>query len=307
MHHVHMATLSQRYASEPAGTRRALVRIMSLALVMGFALSSGPARADHTPRQISIITLNLWHDKADWPSRQAHIVTTLRALRPDVIALQEVLENEDLPNQARTLADALGYRSFFVSVDAPAAKRRFGNAILTRHRVLAEDWKALLPLDDYRTVAHQRIAISGAAIDIYVTHLHYKPDGGAIRRTQVEDLVAYLHATSGTGPGIVVGDFNTPANAPELAPLTATHADAYDRCHPTAAQNAAEHSTLNLAWYAPLRIDHVFFDPRKLEVIRARRLFTEPYAAGQWASDHYGIETVLQLHRERGDTPQACD
>src|SRR5689334_2368988 len=67
---------------------------------------------------ISVVTLNLWHDKADWPARQRIIVATLRALRPDVIVLQEVLQHATLPNQAMTLADALGYEYRFASLDA---------------------------------------------------------------------------------------------------------------------------------------------------------------------------------------------
>ncbi len=37
----------------------------------------------------SVITLNLYHDRDDWPRRRTQILSTLRALQPDVIALQE--------------------------------------------------------------------------------------------------------------------------------------------------------------------------------------------------------------------------
>lgn len=246
-------------------------------------------------RELSVVTLNLWHDAADWPRRAALIVPTLRTLRPDVIALQEVLQDRGLPNQAKTIADALGYRCVFASVDAADKPRRYGNAILTRHRILAQGWKALAPLDDYRVALHVRIVVGGEPVEVYATHLHWTPEGGAIRREQADDLAAYIGADSVPGaPQVVAGDFNAPADAPEFAPLRAGLRDAYDTLHPGAAQDAPAHSTLNLAFYAPLRIDHVLYDPAAWSPRTATRLFDRPGADGTWASDHYGLWTVLR-------------
>ena len=63
---------------------------------------------------LEIVTLNLWHDREDWPRRQATIEAELRRLSPDAIVLQEVLQADGLPNQAQTLARNLGYHAFFV-------------------------------------------------------------------------------------------------------------------------------------------------------------------------------------------------
>ena len=265
---------------------------IALAVLAGFMTPARAANADFT-----VVTLNLWHDKADWPKRQALIVKTLRELHPDVIALQEVLQHEGLPNQARTLASALGYHAYFSTVDAPGAPKRYGNAVLTRHRVIDEEWKALLPLDDYRTVAHLRIAIGKRTLDVYATHLNFADDGAAVRREQAADLLAYERAHAPADGTLVLGDFNAPADAPELAALAGEFRDAYDTRHPDAAQNAPEHSTLNLVYYAPLRIDHVMFDPRRFEVLDARRLFDRADANGTWASDHYGIWTRLRWRK----------
>ena len=247
---------------------------------------------------MSVVTLNLWHDKADWPARQAHILATLRELQPDVIALQEVLQHAQLPNQAQTLADGLGYRYLFASVDAPEAERRYGNAILTRHPILAHDSKPLQPLDDYRSVAHARIALGDDTLDVYATHLHHTVEGGAIRRAQVADLMAWIEATAPADATLVLGDFNTAADAPELAVLRARFRDAYGAIHPDAASDASEHGTLNPAMqHAPLRIDHVLFDPRGLSVRSARRLFDAPMADGGWASDHFGVLATFEIRK----------
>src|SRR5690606_28335784 len=99
-----------------------LLRLLALAsafmLAACAAVPDPAARADDAAAGITLVTLNLWHDKGDWPARQRVIVETLRELRPDVVVLQEVFQHEGLPNQARTLAEALGYEYVFASVDA---------------------------------------------------------------------------------------------------------------------------------------------------------------------------------------------
>ena len=57
-------------------------------------LLAGCAATPHAPAPtVDIVTLNLWNDEADWPARLAVITDTLAALRPDVIVLQEVLQD----------------------------------------------------------------------------------------------------------------------------------------------------------------------------------------------------------------------
>lgn len=252
------------------------------------------ARATHAAdTTLRVVTLNLWHDKADWPARMQRIVPTLRALRPDVIVLQEVLQHETLPNQATALADAIGYEALFFSLDAAQAPRRYGNAVLTRHPVITQRMTALQPLDDYRSAAHVRIAIGASTFDVYATHLHHMPDGGAIRARQVEDLVDFIAATRGADAAVLAGDFNAPADAPELHALTASFRDAYDTRHPQAGQTDFRHSTLNPFLLPPLRVDHVFHGSA-LKTVDARLLFDAPIDGG-WASDHFGVLADLAL------------
>ncbi len=107
-----------------------------LALVLLLTGCAGAPRLAPAPT-VDVVTLNLWHDKADEPARLAAIADTLAALRPDVIVLQEVLQHAErgLANQAETLGARLGYAVVFVSVDGPGRPKRYGNAVLTRHPV----------------------------------------------------------------------------------------------------------------------------------------------------------------------------
>lgn len=250
--------------------------------------------------QISLVTLNLYHDKAQWPKRLPLILTELKRLRPDVIALQEVIGHEALPNQAQTIADALGYQYAFSSTDPVGSPQRYGNALLTRHRILAQDWKKLEPLDDSRTALHLRIAVGERAVNLYATHLHWTDQGGAIRRQQVQGLLEFIAATSDGAPSLLAGDFNAMAAAPELQALSAMFVDAYGTLHPGADADPKVHSTLNLAYFTPKRIDHVFLQRDAFAPLEAGIILNRADAQGNWPSDHYGLHVRLRLLPSRG-------
>ncbi len=252
-----------------------------------------PAAAATAASDVRIATLNIWHDQQDWPARRAVILDTLRALSPDVLLLQEVLEKEGLPNQARQLADSLGWACAFASVDPPGAAKRYGNAILTRHRIVAWQETKLAPLDDYRVAAHARLDVGGRRLDAYVTHLHHTDAGSAIRARQVRDLLAFVDSTRGDGALVIGGDFNAPPDAPELAPLRARFADTWAATR--SGPDPAGVTTLNPAkGHVPRRIDHLFCVPRELRPVAAAIFLAAPGRAGTWASDHFGVWARLR-------------
>src|SRR5262245_32939289 len=141
---------------------------MTCLLALALALLPRPTGAAPGPSAtLTVVTLNLWHDSHDWPSRLRVILGELRRIKPDLICLQEVLQNPSLRNQAETLADSLGLRVQFASVDGPERPKRYGNAILTPHPILTRGERNLEPADDYRAVAHVRIAWRGSEVDAY--------------------------------------------------------------------------------------------------------------------------------------------
>ncbi len=264
------------------------MRLLALALLLA-GCASAP-RLDPAPT-LDVVTLNLWHDKGDEPARLASIADTLAALRPDVVVLQEVLQDSSkgLANQAETLGARLGYAVVFASVDGPSRPKRYGNAILTRHPVTDTASVRLRPLDDYRVTAWARLDIGGRPLDVYVTHLHHTAEGAAVRAEQVGNLLAFVDRTRGGGAWLAAGDFNATAGAAELAPLARRTADAFGTARPS-----ADVSTLVEALgHTPRRIDHVFAGPG-LEPVAARLVLAEPLADGTWASDHRGVWARLR-------------
>lgn len=273
-------------------------------LVVLTACAQAPARGETATTvsadapTLDVVTLNLWHDKQDWPRRQDLIVRELAQRQPDVILLQEVLQDPGLVNQAQRLAERLGYQYRFFSVDPEGQAHRYGNAILTRHAIGASDVVKLQPLDDYRVAGWVRTEFNGRPLNVYVTHLHYKPEGGAIRARQIADVLAFIDRTGEQAPAIIGGDFNTGDGTPELAALSPRFSSAYRAAHPEQDVDAPAHTTLNPHMGHPAqRIDHVFFQTDAFRVDEARILFDRADADGTWASDHFGLFVRLRPKR----------
>src|SRR5690349_11896458 len=92
------------------------------------------------PMRIRVITLNIWNEQGD-PKRFELINRELRELRPDLVALQEVVHNDER-SQLPALLDGTGlhatHQAQTAAVIPPHAADYGGNAIATRwpHRVV---------------------------------------------------------------------------------------------------------------------------------------------------------------------------
>lgn len=238
---------------------------------------------------LSVATYNIWHDAGGrWPERRELLTTLLRDLSPDVIALQEVLEDaaKSLPNQATTLAAALGYPEVhFVAVEPEGAPKRYGNAVLTRLPVIEVARRKLLPLPDYRTAIRVRVRSAAGPVDVVGTHLAWQPEAGPVRAEQLADLLAWLPRDD--VPLILMGDFNAPLSDPGLAVLDPQR-------FASALPAGSAPTTLSTAHgHAPRVIDHIFVERDDFEVREARVIGDRP-VEGLLASDHFGVAALLR-------------
>ena len=244
---------------------------------------------DEARTELKLVTFNIWHNQGDWAARLPLLVAVIRAEDPDVIGLQEVLEDAavGLPNQAQTLADALGgYSVHFVSTDPEGAPRRYGNAILSRLPVTDFESRKLQPLDDYRTALRVRVAVGGRAVDVVNTHLAWQADAAPVRARQIDDVVSML-PQDGT-PVIVMGDFNAVQEDAGLAALTGPRFF-------SALPRGAAQTTLNPAKGHPPRvIDHIFAETAKFAPVSAAVIGSEP-VGGEYPSDHFGVAATVSV------------
>jgi endonuclease/exonuclease/phosphatase family metal-dependent hydrolase len=163
--------------------------------------------ADSRWRTVRVATYNVHRcrglDGRTLPSRVAEVI---RAIDPDLIALQEVIGAG--PSSAGH-AEELGALLGMGWVMAPVRHRRgclFGNVILSRHPIVHHthydlSWKTCEP----RGCQRVDVALGDDRLHIYNVHL-----GTAFleRRHQAERLGTIVHDRRVGVPKVVLGDFN---------------------------------------------------------------------------------------------------
>lgn len=225
--------------------RRRTVEVLVAAGLLGAALAPPASAAGHGPGPsvpLRVATYNI-HAGAGTDNvfdldRQ---VAALRALDADVIGLQEVDVRWGDRSEWRDLAAELGRRlrmhvSFapIYSLDpvVPGDPRReFGVAVLSRYRIVSAENHDLtrLSTQDPNPVPAPApgfgevvLKVRGLPVHVYATHLDYRADP-SVRVAQVADTRRIMAEDQRTERRpvrqILLGDFNAPPTAPELAPL----------------------------------------------------------------------------------------
>lgn len=186
--------------------------LLSLGLLLpGAWAHAGPGRAPMPlpARELSIATVRLpgQDDDPGWEQRREQIARLLATLRPDVVSVQQVVQ-QGRRNPACWLASRLRYSCDFVTPAPPSQARRHGSAMLSRLPV-AEDAVTLLhPPGPYSAAGMIRVALGTGEINIYVARLRPEPDSPGDRRHQANDLMAWIAATSDGRPSVVAGEFS---------------------------------------------------------------------------------------------------
>ena len=258
---------------------------MVLALLL--LIPRADAQTDAAPDTLTVVTLNIWHDRGDWPARLPLIVDELAALRPDVVMLQEVLQKEGLPNQAQTLADRLGLAHVhFVSVDSAGSVKRYGNAILSTRPFVETGALKLPPFDAYRLAARVRIEVAGREVDLYTTHLQNPPtvEGRGARAMEIAHLLGWIESASSGVPVVLGGDFNAEPDWPEMQMLAGWR------------DLGGAGVTFGPATGTPARRIDYLFDARHpgLVPIAAGVALDRP-TAGVYPSDHFAVTARFAL------------
>jgi endonuclease/exonuclease/phosphatase family metal-dependent hydrolase len=215
------------------------------------------------------------------------IAAVLAACRPDIIALQEldVRRARSLHiDQAAEIASALDMQVHF----HPALRlfeEEYGDAILTPFpsRLIKAGALPAAPRREGRGALWVRIALDGAEIDIFNTHLGLT---GGERAAQIQTLLSgdWLGACDPGAHAILTGDFNCVPRSRSYRHLTSRLSDAQALC-PVRAP-ATFPSAMPMA-----RIDYVFVGNsiRVLEIAPVRSPQT------RLASDHLPLLMMFSV------------
>lgn len=160
--------------------------------------------------QLKILSWNIWGGQ-----HLPEIIELLRRENPDVIGLQEVIEDLDgTNNTAKEIAAALGYEWFFVPTREVETVRlytllepktvKMGNAVLSRHKIVGAKTHKLSE-EKPRFAVETVIVVVSRSLHIFSTHLihdHLRPP--ELRDLQARNLLAIVPKED----AILMGDFN---------------------------------------------------------------------------------------------------
>jgi endonuclease/exonuclease/phosphatase family metal-dependent hydrolase len=262
-----------------------------------------------------VMTWNLqWREREDWRERQPAIVSTLEAVRPDVVGLQEVWATAET-TQAALLADQLGMHCAYAAPSLPPPPRPperpdqagvdVGVAVLSR-------WP-ILTVQQHRFPSGHRAEI--VALAVVVDHPHgrlhvvaccidWELEFAAQRLAQTRALAALLTDRSRDGPlpVFLTADLNAPPSTPEIQALTDVMVDAWVAAGGAADEAGHTLSTTNplaprAAWQIDQRIDYVLARPGipARPVVVEQAMLTGDPQDSLHPSDHYAVVADFRL------------
>jgi endonuclease/exonuclease/phosphatase family metal-dependent hydrolase len=241
------------------------------------------------------MTWNVWGRFGDrWLRRHRAIAETVRAQRPDFVALQETWRSG---RQAQ--ADLLGYELGMSPVFAPSRMPsdpdpdvRLGLGILSRFPIREVQQH---PLSGDTVALRAEIRLGGQSLHFVTSCLDWEEDHDDERRAQAGALAALVRELRVGGDEVIVaGDLNSPPERPELEPLLAV----LDDCWPSNGYDGTTYSSRNPylgrgEWLEDHRIDYILAD-NGLTARQSRVVgFHEDH--GRPPSDHYAVVSDIPV------------
>ena len=289
-------------------------------LVLGL-VAAAPVATAAEDRPLRVVTFNLLHG-GPWSgltgrddhleARLALIAAQLRALEPDVVALQESPVSRWRGDVAARLSEALG----LAHVHARATERVFGlrflgrlivgvlgfvegPAILSRYPIVASAIHELPRCEhrlDPRVALRADLVTPAGLLRVYSTHT--SRDDCQTRRVAEVAL-----AERGPLPALVMGDLNTGESAAVLQELREQgFLDLFREANPTALGATVRQDVLAAVSTVRRRVDYLLLLPGsrvQARVLSSRVVLDTPgrRADGSplWPSDHYGVLAEIGL------------
>jgi endonuclease/exonuclease/phosphatase family metal-dependent hydrolase len=294
-----------------------------LGLLLGLVIAGGPTAVSAEDRPLRLVTFNMLHG-GPWASftgedrhlerRLAMIIEDLRALDPDVVALQESPVTRRHGDVAARIAQALGLQR----VQSRATERVFwlrllgwlitgvlgfveGPAILSRFPITGTQVYDLPRCErwfDPRVALRADLHTPVGPLTVFSTHT--SADDCQTRR------VAEVARSEARGRAVaVMGDLNAGEAAPALAVFRDDgFIDAFRAANPTAPGATVWQRIDAPASTAARRVDYVFLragDGVTPTTVSSRVVLNTPRSGADgrvlWPSDHYGVFAEIGLLR----------
>jgi endonuclease/exonuclease/phosphatase family metal-dependent hydrolase len=267
--------------------------------------------------RVRIATWNVWGRYGPWEERLPVIVENLSAINADILALQEVWEDDDR-NQAAEIAKALGYSEPVYAHNLERDGARSGNAVLSRwpidrHEVLtlprAGEHGALDEEGEERLCLFAEVDGPRGSIQVFCAHLSWSDDHSSIRQAQVAAICRFVRDKRPREfPAVLCGDLNADPYSDEIRMLTGRVASPVPRVVFRDAWEAARNDEPGYTWSndnpfaaasldVDRRIDHVMVGHPKLGGVghvMAAQVAGDVPVDGMWGSDHLAVVAELR-------------
>lgn len=275
---------------------RGLALTLAMVLLSGWA-EAGEARAQNSGAtaligdRLTVMTYNIRIGAGtdDWPKEKVRalrhgpekprpIIAAIKAVDPDILALQEV-RGED---QAKRLARALKMNLAFAWHGATGlAAPWWGVAILSKFEIVASRGVAISSGDrDNKSMVIATLDWGGRPLSAISVHKDKDLDDGESFRVLMREVGRIEQ------PIVLMGDFNVDPEDERLAPLKPRFVDTAMAVSGKDAESVRDQGTF---FANERRIDYIFVNPRRFRVSDVGLI---PYAHWE-ASDHLGYYARL--------------
>ena len=168
-----------------------------------------------------VVTYNIWNVEGDWEQREPSLVSLLRAVSPDILALQEASVSEMHANQAEELATALEMEMVGSLLPSPNRGPDFemGNVVLSRWPITESDSTIIPSERNNRSCVRAQVETPAGVIQVFVTHLSADLNQADVRESQVRHVLQWTDPFA-TQTCLLLGDFNAAPDAPEIRQIT---------------------------------------------------------------------------------------
>jgi endonuclease/exonuclease/phosphatase family metal-dependent hydrolase len=244
-----------------------------------------------------VATLNLEQDHKRWDARRALVIEQLGAVRPDVLALNEICVPKRTAHWIRDAAkERFGLEYCLVQqtrVNGLSAVE--GEALLTRFPVVETGNLDYRTRDIVALVA--RLLVGGNPLDVYVTHQVGSVFNDSLRLYQAQQLLAWVDDRADIPARVVCGDFNATPDMPSAALMAMRFKPTQNEPTAFTALAGVNGEVSHPDWPRMDRcIDYIWVSDA-LRVAGSRVCFNRPSAADPtlWPSDHAGVSADLEL------------
>ncbi len=260
-----------------------------------------PDAGAHTTREVTVLTINLWHDFpnfTDLDKRTQMVADFVLQRQPDFVAAQEAGENGLIKNRCKVIAEKAGYQYRWVSEGGFPAVFAEGPCVLSRWPVMDDQFIDLPHPQQSGLVVRKaqalRVQWPGGPLTMISTHLSNGNDAENDRVDQAVAVYQLARQYAGPLPVFMGGDLNSSPTTPPMKFLRgeqtvngvmSTMKDAWLQARPndpglTASAGAPDE-----------RIDYLYMDPgthSQTRVIDCEVVLNQP-TNGVYPSDHYGV------------------